>query len=428
MAQGSSADLAERAGALGLAPEVIAALRAQLPDVAARTVAAVTSEVPQYADTLSREMAAGIAAGVEMALAAFLRLAAGTGEQDPGAAIGAAITGAYELGRVEARSHRSVDALLSAYRVGARVAWQEQGDTAVRYGVPAANVADFAALVFAYIDELSAASVAGHTAELSAAGRVRARHLTELGQALLVGEPADVLLARAERAQWKPPTTLTAVLLPAARVHDATAVLDARTLVLSDDLSDGPVPGQTGVLLVPDAAPGRRDLFRQLRGRAAIVGPVRPWTEVASSFGRAVRALTLATFERDRPVDTEEQLTALVVSADPDALADLRAQVLAPLAGLRPAAGERLAATLRSWLLHQGRRSAVAEDLVVHPQTVRYRMTQLRERYGDRLDDPRFVLDLLVALALDDDVDGGPGQAPDPRTGPAVHGGGGQFS
>jgi hypothetical protein len=64
---------------------------------------------------------------------------------------------------VEARSHRSVDALLSAYRVGARVAWQEQADMAVRHGVPAATVADFAALVFAYIDELSAASVAGHT-------------------------------------------------------------------------------------------------------------------------------------------------------------------------------------------------------------------------------------------------------------------------
>jgi hypothetical protein len=401
MSHGSAADLTDRARALGLAPEVIAALHAQLPDVAARTIAAVTAEVPQYADTLSREMATGIAAGVQMALAAFLRLTAGTGEQDPGAAIDAAVTGAYELGRVEARSHRSVDALLSAYRVGARVAWQEQADTAVRHGVPAANVANFAALVFAYIDELSAASVAGHTAELAAAGRVRARHLAELGQGLLAGEPADVLLARAERAQWAPPSTLTAVLLPAARVHDATAFLDVRTLVLSDDLADGPVPAQTGVLLVPDAAPGRTDLFRQLQGRTAIVGPARPWTKVSSSFDRAVRALALAPLERGAPVDTEDRLTALVVSADPDALADLRAQVLAPLADLRPATAERLAATLRSWLLHQGRRSAVAEHLVVHPQTVRYRMTQLRERYGDRLDDPRSVLDLLVAMALD---------------------------
>lgn len=408
MSHRSTADLAERARALGLAPEVIAALRAQLPDVAARTIAAVTAEVPQYADALSREMAAGIAGGVQMALAAFLRLAAGAGDQDPGTTIGAAVTGAYELGRVEARSHRSVDALLSAYRVGARVAWQEQADTAVRHGVPAANVADFAALVFAYIDELSAASVAGHTAELAAAGRVRARHFVELGQGLLAGEPADVLLARAERAQWAPPGTLTAVLLPAARVHDATALLDVRTLVLSDDLGDGPIPAQTGVLLVPDAAPGRIDVFRQLQGRAAIVGPTRPWKKVSSSFDRAVRVLALTPLDRGAPIDTEDRLTDLVVSADPDALADLRTQVLAPLADLRPATAERLAVTLRSWLLHQGRRGAVAEHLLVHPQTVRYRMTQLRERYGDRLDDPQVVLDLLVALALDDHPDATP--------------------
>jgi hypothetical protein len=55
-----------------------------------------------------------------------------------------------------------VGALVYAYRVGARVAWQEQAATAVRHDVPAATVADFAALVFAYIDEPSAASLAGH--------------------------------------------------------------------------------------------------------------------------------------------------------------------------------------------------------------------------------------------------------------------------
>jgi DNA-binding PucR family transcriptional regulator len=87
-----------------------------------------------------------------------------------------------------------------------------------------------------------------------------------------------------------------------------------------------------------------------------------------------------------------------VVGADPEALADLRAVVLAPLSRLRPAAAERLAETLRSWLLHQGRRDAVAEDLHVHAQTVRYRMGQLRELYGARLDDPGTVLELLLAL------------------------------
>jgi DNA-binding PucR family transcriptional regulator len=97
-------------------------------------------------------------------------------------------------------------------------------------------------------------------------------------------------------------------------------------------------------------------------------------------------------------VDSEDHLARLVVTADPDAFDDLRARALAPLAALRPATRDRLEETLRSWLLHQGRREAVAADLHVHAQTVRYRMGQLRELYDDRLDDPATVLDLVVAL------------------------------
>ncbi|MDT5289238.1 MAG: hypothetical protein QOF88_4127, partial [Mycobacterium sp.] len=52
-----------------------------------------------------------------------------------------------------------------------------------------------------------------------------------------------------------------------------------------------------------------------------------------------------------------------------------------------------------AWLLHHGRRDDVAAALFVHPQTVRYRMGQLRELFGDDLADPRVVEDLTVALA-----------------------------
>jgi sugar diacid utilization regulator len=51
--------------------------------------------------------------------------------------------------------------------------------------------------------------------------------------------------------------------------------------------------------------------------------------------------------------------------------------------------------------LHQGRREAIATDLVVHAQTVRYRVTQLREAYGERLSDPQTIRELTVALAVD---------------------------
>jgi DNA-binding PucR family transcriptional regulator len=90
-----------------------------------------------------------------------------------------------------------------------------------------------------------------------------------------------------------------------------------------------------------------------------------------------------------------------VLTADPTALADLRTQVLAPLGDLRAGTAERLTETLRAWLLHHGRRDEVAAALHVHPQTVRYRMGQVREVYGDRLTDPATVLALTVALATD---------------------------
>ena len=92
---------------------------------------------------------------------------------------------------------------------------------------------------------------------------------------------------------------------------------------------------------------------------------------------------------RDVVLDTAAHLDTLVVGADVGALQDLRRAVLAPMASLSPKAAERLTETLRSWLLHLGRRSEVAEDLHIHPQTVRYRMNQVRELYGDPSTTPR---------------------------------------
>ena len=78
-------------------------------------------------------------------------------------------------------------------------------------------------------------------------------------------------------------------------------------------------------------------------------------------------------------------------------------RALAPLAGLRPAARARLSATLRAWLDHPGQVQPVAERLHVHPQTVRYRVAQLRELFGERLDDPDARFELALALRSEPD-------------------------
>ncbi len=380
--------------------EVAAAMRDELPSVAGRTVAAIVVEVPSYTEAFSGPMGRKIENAVQLALGAFLELATATGGADASRPIGPALEGAYALGRGEARTGRSMDALLAAYRVGARVAWRHMSETAVAAGIPAGSLARFAELVFAYIDQLSAASASGHADQLAVSGRTRRRHLERLAELLVTGAPPYELHTAAERADWTPPRTLTAVLLPEASARVALAVLDARTLQAGEDLPGAEPSTERAVLLVPDAEGfARAALLRSLVRREAVVGPARPWQDARSSYSRALRALQLGLLpDGDAPVDTELRLTDLVLRADGEALADLRAQVLAPLDDLGPGPRDKLLETLRSWLLHHGRREQVATELYVHPQTVRYRMGQLRQLYGARLDDPQTVLELTLAL------------------------------
>ncbi|MFN8072161.1 MAG: helix-turn-helix domain-containing protein [Mycobacterium sp.] len=382
---------------LDLDTEVAADLQGVLPRMAERTVAAIIAEVPAYTDPFRGRMGQNIENAVQASLGAFLRLATRGGDSASDPAVVAALDGAYELGRGEARDGRSIDALLAAYRVGARVAWRELSATAVGAGLPAQVVARFAELTFAYIDELSAASVSGHSDELATAGRVRQRHLDLLGRQLLSGEDPDILRASAETAAWPAPETLTAVLVPAAQLSRIAAMLNPASLQLGESLPGLDPSESWSVTLVPDADGTRRPaLLAALAGRTAIVGPSRPWMSVRSSYLRALRARRLGA----DVVDTDEHLVELVLGADEEAAEDLRRRALAPLADLGEGPAERLAETLRSWLLNQGRRDAVAAELFVHPQTVRYRMNQVRQLYGERLNDPGVVLELTVALGI----------------------------
>src|ERR1019366_8231292 len=99
-----------------LPPAIVAVLRPVLDDVADEMIEAVRT-VPGYGRPLEGPFGEGIRAGVQEALRHFLD------EVEAGGPV--ARSDVYTaLGRGEMRAGRSLDSLLSAYRVGARVAWR----------------------------------------------------------------------------------------------------------------------------------------------------------------------------------------------------------------------------------------------------------------------------------------------------------------
>lgn len=315
-------------------------MRSALAAVADDSVAAIIEEVPSYRGPFTGLRGQRIREAVQLALDVFLNVAMRSVGGDQTATATARVKSeAYDLGRGEARAGRPMDALLTAYRIGARVSWRVLSREAIASGMPAASVGQFAEQVFSYIDDLSAASVAGHTDELQTRGRARERLLERIARSLAAGDPELDLRRRAEGADWEPPASLTAVLLPSGNAPTVRAGLDPRTLHVTGDL-----PGldeDTALLFVPDLTPGARPgLRRRLDGRCAVLGPTRPWTQAHASLARARRAASLP---RDSTVlDTDEHLVELVIRADEDAYLDLRAAALAPLDQLRPAVRGRL--------------------------------------------------------------------------------------
>src|ERR1700740_3825692 len=103
-------------------------LRPGLGSVVDAVIAGVREEVPEYDQPLEGEFGMLISQGVTVALEEFVGLL-GRDEDVPDLAT------SEGLGRAEHRAGRTLDALQSAYRVGARVAWRAMAQAGAADGV-----------------------------------------------------------------------------------------------------------------------------------------------------------------------------------------------------------------------------------------------------------------------------------------------------
>src|SRR3954469_25094387 len=182
-------------------------LRAALPDLADDIIAAIATEVPDYSRAMEGRFARGVRFGVEVALSRFVDVLAGekveAGPRDT----------YVQLGAGEYRAGRSLDALLAAYRVGARLAWRRFVEAGTTAGLKPEQLYDLGEAIFAYIDEISAESADGYAEAQSEAAGESQRRRQELLRLLVQDTPPPPEAARpaARAAGWALPRLVAAV-------------------------------------------------------------------------------------------------------------------------------------------------------------------------------------------------------------------------
>jgi hypothetical protein len=377
------------------------ALEPELQSLAEEVVAEIGRAIPEYRRPLEGAFGRGLRTGVQRSLQQFVDLVGRAGD------VPASSREIYrELGRGELGSGRGLDALQAAYRLGTRLSWRRLSAAAQAHGADAATVSLLAESIFAYIEEISASSVEGYAqaqAELAGERDSRRRKLVRL---LVDGgeRPEEhTLRAAAWEASWELPGKLAALACELEDVPRLAVQIGGRAI--------GARVGEVTCVLIADPdGPGRREQIAAALERAAAgerwcatLGPTVAAAEAHLSFTRACAGLRLqraGVLSPDGLLMSDDHLLTLLLHHDPAIAAELLHSRLRPLTDLPERVRVRMEQTLLAWLRHRGSIPAVAAELHVHRQTVRYRLIRLRELFGGALDDPERRLELELALRI----------------------------
>lgn len=367
-------------------------LREHVPGIAAEAVRRIERRLPEFVRPHDPRYARAVQLGVECAIGHFLELMA-----DPAAPSAEVVEFWRQIGVGEASEGRTLDSWQAATRIGTGLAVERLTDHAERMGyrTSPAIIAAIANAALDYLNQLAAIVAEGHADTAARAAGALQDHRRRLIGLLLDGaSPAD-LKGAAREADWALPRTLAVVAL---REDGA----DARHPSLPPDVLPGLHLGEP-CLIVPDPeGPGRaRMLERQLHGWTAAIGPAVGVGEVGTSLRLARETLALACEGLIRgatPIPAERHMPILVMMRERALVEKVIDRRLAPLLRTRPAQRYRLVETLLACLEHGFNATEVSGHLHLHPQTVRYRLRQLDDLFGDAVHATTDRLELHMAL------------------------------
>ncbi|TDD75807.1 PucR family transcriptional regulator [Actinomadura darangshiensis] len=375
----------------GLPPEVAGPMLPHLEAAAVEMVEEIQGLVPEYArppdSRYGRRMRWAVAETVRQFVDAI-------GRPDME---WEKVTGIFEgIGAYEARKGRSLDGLQTAVRVSGQVACRRFIKDARRLDWSLDTLGSITESLFVFLERVASAAAQGYAHAQGELAGERERFRWRLRDLLVMDPPAsaEAVAELAKSAGWPVPRTLAAVALRPGPDRDVPVL---PPMFLVDWHAADPY------LICPDPdGPGRDRLLAAIkRTRSAAIGPAVPPSRAALSLRWAQRGLALVergVLPGKEPLRCLDHLPSLVAAESEEVLDVALETRLAPLMKLPPHRRDALSRTLLTYMECRDNAVAAAERLLVHEQTVRYRIRRLEEALGGVMSDPDRRIELLLLL------------------------------
>lgn len=372
---------------------LVPALRARLETIVDTVASEITASV--FIGVDNSRITQDVRRGVRVAVEHFLEL---VGTDEPAMPVRVRET-FVELGAAEAREDRTPETLLSALRAAARVMLRTMSDALADVRpLETEDLIDLSDAITAYVDELAAASTDGFTLQLRELVGESDRRRRLLAELLLRGDASErAVITAADAIGWRRIERVLPILLPPEHTRRAQFHYRENAVVLERE-------HESFLVLREGPHTSRAQLAKTLHGQTAVVGPTVDWPRLPEAArltrltGQLIARGDGESPDLTDPVFVEDHLVPLALRGEHSAFAILSERRFAAFADLKETTRERLLETLHSWLRHWGSRTEVAVDLHIHPQTVSYRVRQLRDLLGSDLDDATARFELLLAL------------------------------
>jgi PucR C-terminal helix-turn-helix domain/GGDEF-like domain len=388
------------APAAELLREVAARLLGQADEIAWTMIGAYEAEIPAYAGISDPALKEDVHSVSSALVRSWLTVMSRGESVDP-----ELLAPMLEGARRRAAQGIDLQSMLRAYRVGIRVMWGEITASAVWHERRLEGVmAQVAAWALDYADKISTAVAAAYLEETEQLAREREHRRSALLNAILAG-PAGETIDRPAELECRHSVAV-------ARVASGLSLLEleqaGELLERGADALIWTVRHRSVVAALPWPAGADRTTLRTRLCRVLAEGPITAVglggpaegvAETRASYGEATAALRigpLVSSFRPAVYDHQELAPLVALLERPEHARRFALGTLEPLGELvkRP----WHLPTLEAYLVHQGRTKEAAADLGVHPNTVKYRLKELRSHLGPAFADGDRGVSLLLAL------------------------------